>query len=59
MLAPGSEGVKLPVSDDSLVPMKRMGRAEEMDGLITLLASEGASYITGQAIAIDGGLTSI
>lgn len=42
-----------------LIPMKRMGHAEEMDGLVTLLASDGASYLTGQTIAIDGGKCAI
>lgn len=44
---------------NGLIPMKRMGHAEEMDGLVTLLASEGASYLTGQTIAIDGGKCAI
>lgn len=44
---------------DGLVPLRRMGHPEEMDGLVTLLASEGASYVTGQTIAIDGGKTAI
>ena len=44
---------------DAIVPMKRMGHPEEMDGLVTLLASDAASYITGQTIAIDGGKTAI
>lgn len=36
-------------------PMKRFGKAEELVGVAVLLASEAASYITGQAIAVDGG----
>lgn len=44
---------------DALIPMKRMGHPEEMDGLVVLLASESASYITGQTIAIDGGKTAV
>lgn len=42
-----------------LIPLKRIGHPNEMDGLITLLASDGASYLTGQTIAIDGGKTAI
>lgn len=38
------------------IPAGRMGRAEEFGALATFLASEQASYITGQAIACDGGL---
>ncbi len=38
------------------IPLKRMGRAEEVADLVAFLFSEGAGYMTGQAIAIDGGL---
>ena len=36
-------------------PMHRFGRPEEVVGAAVLLASDGASYITGQCIAVDGG----
>jgi NAD(P)-dependent dehydrogenase (short-subunit alcohol dehydrogenase family) len=38
-------------------PMARVAEPEEMAGAIVFLASEAASYITGQVIAIDGGKT--
>ncbi len=38
------------------IPLGRFGRAAEVAKLMLFLASEDASYITGQAIAIDGGL---
>ena len=39
-----------------LVPKKRYGKAEEVAALVAFLASDGAAYITGEAIAITGGL---
>lgn len=36
-------------------PMKRFGKLEELIGAAVLLASDGASYLTGQCIAVDGG----
>lgn len=40
-----------------MVPLKDMGEAEEVAGLALYLASSEARYITGQVIAIDGGMT--
>ena len=39
------------------VPMKRYGISEEIAATVAFLASEGAGYITGQNIRVDGGLT--
>ncbi|KCB51700.1 SDR family oxidoreductase [Bordetella hinzii] len=39
------------------IPMGRYGRAEEVADLIAFLASARSSYITGQNIRIDGGIT--
>jgi NAD(P)-dependent dehydrogenase (short-subunit alcohol dehydrogenase family) len=36
-------------------PMGRFGQTEELVGAAVLLASDAASYITGQCIAVDGG----
>lgn len=38
------------------IPMKRLGQTDEVAELIAFLLSDKASYITGQAIHIDGGL---
>jgi len=40
---------------ESEIPMGRMGKPEELAGLVAFLASEIAGYITGAAIQIDGG----
>ena len=39
------------------VPMGRFGEAEEVAEVVTFLAGEGAGYVTGQTIAVDGGMT--
>ena len=40
------------------IPLKRIGVPEDCAGAVVFLASEAAGYITGQVLAIDGGLTS-
>jgi NAD(P)-dependent dehydrogenase (short-subunit alcohol dehydrogenase family) len=49
----------LPETDErrQSVPMQRYGTSEEIAATIAFLASEGAAYITGQNIRVDGGLT--
>ncbi len=47
-------------TDEMLVnetPLGRLGRAEDIAELVSFLASERASFITGQVITCDGGLT--
>jgi len=39
------------------VPLKRYGTSEEIAATIAFLASEGAGYITGQNLKVDGGVT--
>ena len=40
-----------------LVPLNRMAVPEDMAGLILFLSSDAASYITGQVVMVDGGLS--
>jgi 2-hydroxycyclohexanecarboxyl-CoA dehydrogenase len=39
------------------VPMKRLGKPEDIASAVKFLASEEASYITGQTLSVSGGLT--
>ncbi|HEY3250412.1 MAG TPA: 3-oxoacyl-[acyl-carrier-protein] reductase [Ignavibacteria bacterium] len=40
----------------SVIPMKRSCQPSEIAGVVAFLASEKANYITGQVIAVDGGM---
>ena len=40
-------------------PLKRLGGPEDLKGLVALFASDACSYITGQIVAVDGGVTAI
>ncbi len=40
-----------------VVPMKRLGKTEEIASVVLFLCSEGAGFIIGQGISVDGGYT--
>jgi NAD(P)-dependent dehydrogenase (short-subunit alcohol dehydrogenase family) len=54
MIAEG-QGEELNAMLEKFVPMKRMGRAEEIADAVLWLCSSAASYVTGQSISVDGG----
>ncbi|HSB86080.1 MAG TPA: SDR family oxidoreductase, partial [Ilumatobacteraceae bacterium] len=37
------------------IPMGRLGRAEELAGIVTFLASDRAAFVTGTLVRVDGG----
>jgi NAD(P)-dependent dehydrogenase (short-subunit alcohol dehydrogenase family) len=61
VLTPMNEAVlkdeKIYSSIISKIPMRRLGEIEEMVGAVVFMASDAASYMTGQCLVIDGGWT--
>lgn len=42
-----------------IIPMKRMGKPEEILGIIQYLSSSASTYVTGQTFVVDGGLVAV
>ena len=42
-----------------MAPMNRVGDPEELMGAIIFLASGASSFVTGQTLAVDGGLSAV
>lgn len=57
LLGEGEQGAKVYEALKRAIPMKRIGEPEDIPGIVAFLASDEASYITGQVISVSGGLT--
>jgi len=63
-IAPGYFPTKMTAQLDTdstseMAPMKRGGGPEDLKGVTALFASDACAFITGQTLAVDGGLTAI
>ncbi len=56
-LTQGTGGQKVYEAMKRAIPLKRLGRPEDIPGIVAFLASDDASFITGQVISVSGGLT--
>lgn len=56
-LGEGEAGRKIYEGLKKAIPFKRLGRPDDMAGLVCFLASDDAAYMTGQVISVSGGLT--
>lgn len=53
----GADAAKIIAAMSRAVPMKRLGRPEDIAPAVAFLASDEASFITGQTLSVSGGLT--
>lgn len=69
VLAVGPGAVKTPINKSvwsdpagmkdllEKIPLRRMGEPEEIAGMVAVLVSDAASYVTGRTVFVDGGMT--
>ena len=53
----GEGGQKVHAALERAIPFKRIGRGDDMAGIVAFLSSDEAGFITGQVISVSGGLT--
>jgi NAD(P)-dependent dehydrogenase (short-subunit alcohol dehydrogenase family) len=56
-ICPGPISTDLSVVGMVSNPMQRYGNPDEIAGFVAMLASDDATFMTGQAVVVDGGLT--
>jgi 2-hydroxycyclohexanecarboxyl-CoA dehydrogenase len=56
-LEEGEQGRRIHEALQHAIPFRRLGRPEDVPGIVAFLASDEASFITGQVISVSGGLT--
>lgn len=56
LAAAGGNSTKTMAALERAVPMRRLGRPADVAGAVAFLASDEASYITGQTLSVNGGL---
>ncbi len=56
-LGEGEAGKKVYDALVRAIPMKRVGKPDDIPGIVAFLASDEAAFITGQVISVSGGLT--
>jgi 2-hydroxycyclohexanecarboxyl-CoA dehydrogenase len=53
----GEQGLKVYEALKRAIPFRRLGQPDDIAGIVAFLASDEASFITGQVISVSGGLT--
>jgi 2-hydroxycyclohexanecarboxyl-CoA dehydrogenase len=56
-LGEGEAGKKVYDALVRAIPLKRVGKPDDVPGIVAFLASDEAAYLTGQVISVSGGLT--
>lgn len=58
MTAPLTDNAEAVKVFEASIPLRRVGAAHELDGALAFLASDASSYMTGQSLIVDGGVSS-